>query len=423
MSFGMYSPASTSSFTGSPEGLQTQANAFPEAPSTQNALFACPFAGTEDLSSLIKQLTHPAYAQLTPIEQLQHTPAQMSNVQYQAVDSYGCRPSNMGFGSEAFGNQAGAPYTSDTMPSLSMLSAPFGSGALDAGAFLSAQATPPAPFPAWDMAPSAAPTSTGNCADFQSAHNGPSSSSISGSSSNHQTLAQPPAVAHYPPLFCLGGAAAAAAANTTATANNITTTTTANATTAATATATAAGSHGAIYRPPGFAVPSNVAGSTVAHQHLFAALAAADSGPVLPASFDNNDFGHALLAANDGQASRARSNSSSSASWKNQPRNSISKRQKLVFYRWLLENERFPFPNDDERLGHLAVDAMTEKQFKYWFANIRCRQFIKHRSPTGEFFFSPNAKFYESCLRLRIDIPGSIPVDIRRAMRRPRRPS
>ncbi|KAJ2734399.1 hypothetical protein H4S06_006755, partial [Coemansia sp. BCRC 34490] len=160
MSFGMYSPASTSSFTGSPEGLQTQANAFPEASSTQNALFACPFAGTEDLSSLIKQLTHPAYAQLTPIEQLQHTPAQMSNVQYQAVDSYGCRPSNMGFGSEAFGNQAGARYTSDIMPSLSMLSAPFSSGALDAGAFLSAQATPPAPFPAWDMAPSAAPTST-----------------------------------------------------------------------------------------------------------------------------------------------------------------------------------------------------------------------------------------------------------------------
>ncbi|KAJ2661913.1 hypothetical protein IWW48_002144 [Coemansia sp. RSA 1200] len=419
MPFGMYSPASTASFTGSPEGLQTQANAFPEATGAQSAPLACPFAGTEDLSSLIKQLTHPAYAQLTPIEQLQHTPAQMSNVQYQAVDSYGCRPNNMGFGSEAFGNQTGAPYTSDIMSSLSMLSAPFGSGTLDAGAFLSAQATPPAPFPAWDMAPSATPTSTGNCADFQSAHNGPAGSSIS-SSSSHQTLAQPPAVAHYPPLFCLGGAAAAA--NTTATTN--TTTTTANATTAATATATAAGSHGAICRPPSFAVPSNVASTTVAHPHLFAALAAADSRPVLPTSFDNSGFGHAVLTANDRQASRARSSSSSSsASWKNQPRNSISKRQKLVFYRWLLENERFPFPNDDERLGHLAVDAMTEKQFKYWFANIRCRQFIKHRSSTGEFFFTPNAKFYESCLRLRIDIPGSIPVDIRRAMRRPRRPS
>ncbi|KAJ2707702.1 hypothetical protein FB645_000475 [Coemansia sp. IMI 203386] len=111
-------------------------------------------------------------------------------------------------------------------------------------------------------------------------------------------------------------------------------------------------------------------------------------------------------------------NRDSSANWKNQPRNSISRRQKIAFYQWLLENSRFPFPNENDRLGRLAIDGISEKKFKYWFANIRCRQFTKHRDVNGEMFFEPNAKFYESCLRLKLIIPHSIPVEIRRTIKR-----
>ncbi|KAJ2726515.1 hypothetical protein GGI07_000457 [Coemansia sp. Benny D115] len=108
----------------------------------------------------------------------------------------------------------------------------------------------------------------------------------------------------------------------------------------------------------------------------------------------------------------------SSVNWKNQPRNSISRRQKIAFYQWLLENTRFPFPSENDRMGRLAIDGISEKKFKYWFANIRCRQFTKHRDPNGEMYFEPNAKFYESCLRLKLVIPHAIPEEIRCTIKR-----
>ncbi|KAJ2713697.1 hypothetical protein H4R23_005917 [Coemansia sp. Cherry 401B] len=110
-------------------------------------------------------------------------------------------------------------------------------------------------------------------------------------------------------------------------------------------------------------------------------------------------------------------------SWKNQPRNSISRKQKKAFYRWLLDNTRFPFPSETERLSQLAVDLVSEKQFKYWFANIRCRQFTKHRDAEGNLYFAPNAKFYESCIRLGLAIQHEIPADVRRDMKHPRKHS
>ncbi|KAJ1796726.1 hypothetical protein LPJ59_003573, partial [Coemansia sp. RSA 2399] len=199
-----------------------------------------------------------------------------------------------------------------------------------------------------------------------------------------------PAVSHYPPLFCLNGDVPAPHTPQLREPN------------CRSSATIAAGSHhgrpGIAHTPLDFAAPYNAPGSVSVSPPLDG-YASENSGSHMP---------------------RARS---SSSSWKNQPRNSISKRQKLVFYKWLLENTRFPFPSDEERLGRLAVEPMSEKQFKYWFANIRCRQFVKHRSPNGEFFFTPNAKFYESCLRLKIEISGCIPVDVRRVMRKPRRSS
>ncbi|KAJ1724728.1 hypothetical protein LPJ53_001011, partial [Coemansia erecta] len=108
----------------------------------------------------------------------------------------------------------------------------------------------------------------------------------------------------------------------------------------------------------------------------------------------------------------------SSANWKNKPRNSITRRQKIAFYQWLLANARFPFPTENDRLGRLAIDGISEKKFKYWFANIRCRQFTKHRDGNGEMYFVPNAKFYESCMRLKIAIPYAIPDEIRAMIKR-----
>ncbi|KAJ1941528.1 hypothetical protein GGF37_003511, partial [Kickxella alabastrina] len=64
---------------------------------------------------------------------------------------------------------------------------------------------------------------------------------------------------------------------------------------------------------------------------------------------------------------------------------------------------------EEDRLGQLAVDEISERKFKYWFANIRCRQFNKNRKANGEIFFVPNAKFYMSCLRLKLPIPQDIP--------------
>ncbi|KAI7833189.1 hypothetical protein BX661DRAFT_179325 [Kickxella alabastrina] len=97
------------------------------------------------------------------------------------------------------------------------------------------------------------------------------------------------------------------------------------------------------------------------------------------------------------------------SNWKSQPRNSISRMQKMEFYRWLIKNIHFPFPSEEDRLGQLAVDEISERKFKYWFANIRCRQFNKNRKANGEIFFVPNAKFYMSCLRLKLPIPQDIP--------------
>ncbi|PIA18106.1 hypothetical protein COEREDRAFT_85567 [Coemansia reversa NRRL 1564] len=108
--------------------------------------------------------------------------------------------------------------------------------------------------------------------------------------------------------------------------------------------------------------------------------------------------------------------------WKNQPRNSISKKQKKIFYSWLLNNTSFPFPTEDERLNTLVVDTISEKQFRYWFANIRCRQFTKRRDSKGGQFFTPNAKFYESCSRIGLQIKHSIPASIRQNMKLQRRP-
>ncbi|KAJ2613151.1 hypothetical protein H4S08_002363 [Coemansia sp. RSA 1365] len=108
--------------------------------------------------------------------------------------------------------------------------------------------------------------------------------------------------------------------------------------------------------------------------------------------------------------------------WKNQPRNSISKKQKKIFYSWLLDNTSFPFPTEDERLNSLVVDTISEKQFRYWFANIRCRQFTKRRDSKGGQFFTPNAKFYESCSRIGLQIKHNIPASIRRDMKLQRRP-
>ncbi|KAJ1647434.1 hypothetical protein J3B02_000383 [Coemansia erecta] len=116
--------------------------------------------------------------------------------------------------------------------------------------------------------------------------------------------------------------------------------------------------------------------------------------------------------------SRSPGNRDTAVNWKNQPRNSISRRQKIIFYQWLLENSRFPFPNENDRLGRLAIDGISEKKFKYWFANIRCRQFTKHRDINGEMFFEPNAKFYESCLRLKLIFPHAIPAEIRSSIKR-----
>ncbi|KAJ1751827.1 hypothetical protein LPJ79_001787 [Coemansia sp. RSA 1821] len=109
--------------------------------------------------------------------------------------------------------------------------------------------------------------------------------------------------------------------------------------------------------------------------------------------------------------------------WKNQPRNSISRKQKRVFYKWLLDNTKFPFPTETDRLSCLCVDQISEKQFKYWFANIRCRQFSKQRDLNGNLYFAPNAKFYESCLRLGLPIRHEIPPEIRQAIRLPRKNS
>ncbi|KAJ2131729.1 hypothetical protein GGF48_001393 [Coemansia sp. RSA 921] len=106
--------------------------------------------------------------------------------------------------------------------------------------------------------------------------------------------------------------------------------------------------------------------------------------------------------------------------WKNQPRNSISRKQKKLFYMWLLENTRFPFPTENERV-YLDIDHVSEKQFKYWFANIRCRQFTKRRDSEGNLYFAPNAKFYESCFRMGLVIPHAIPADVRRAIKQPRK--
>ncbi|KAJ1992458.1 hypothetical protein GGI25_000129 [Coemansia spiralis] len=144
---------------------------------------------------------------------------------------------------------------------------------------------------------------------------------------------------------------------------------------------------------------------------------AARASPSSVGSSDEDDFSTASCGGPIRIPTKARGTSA----WKNQPRNSISKQQKLVFYQWLLQNTRFPFPTDDDRCNILAVDRMSEKQFKYWFANIRCRQFVKHRGDNGEFYFTPNSKFYESCLRLKLDIPGCVSLDVKRSMRKPRK--
>ncbi|KAJ1811991.1 hypothetical protein LPJ56_004069, partial [Coemansia sp. RSA 2599] len=139
-------------------------------------------------------------------------------------------------------------------------------------------------------------------------------------------------------------------------------------------------------------------------------MAAASSACANPGGSDSDNI------SDNGSGSPG--NRDTAANWKNQPRNSISRRQKIAFYQWLLENSRFPFPNENDRLGRLAIDGISEKKFKYWFANIRCRQFIKHRDINGEMFFEPNAKFYESCLRLKLVIPHAIPAEIRSSIKR-----
>ncbi|KAJ2685809.1 homeodomain super, partial [Coemansia spiralis] len=107
----------------------------------------------------------------------------------------------------------------------------------------------------------------------------------------------------------------------------------------------------------------------------------------------------------------------------NRPRNSISRVQKQIFYSWLLDHTANPFPSENERIGVLAHDSMTERQFKYWFANIRCRQFTKHRDLEGNLYFVPAAKFYESCIRLGLPINHEIPATVQRDMKLPRQPS
>ncbi|KAJ2157615.1 hypothetical protein GGF46_004385 [Coemansia sp. RSA 552] len=126
-----------------------------------------------------------------------------------------------------------------------------------------------------------------------------------------------------------------------------------------------------------------------------------------------------------GTIRRARSNGGGGGrqNYRNLPRNSVSREQKICNYRWLLRNMRHPFPTEADRRGCLAVDDITQTQSKNWFANVRCRQFTKHRDAQGNIFFQPQAKFYESCQRLGLAIPADIPPEIRQDIRRPRRMS
>ncbi|KAJ2538016.1 hypothetical protein EV175_006555 [Coemansia sp. RSA 1933] len=412
MDFGLCSPAS-SAFAGSPASFHFQPGMFPEnnSLSQESPASLSNISSNEDLTFFIEQLSLPKASRIAPIEQLHNTPMLMN---------------------EALYNQAAVPLSSvDIMPSLSMLSMPLGANAL-----LGIQAAAPAaPLAAtWGMAPMAtpgaqpglahtgmallpssdaaidgsgassvlhnSPLSPADCADFLPANNSHASSN------NHQTLGhQPPAMSHYPPLFGLSGS------NTPPFHRQFIRE-------PSYGSATTASSN----QPLDFAAPNNGIESSFPNPQSFGAAAAFRSAPPPPPSlpaFGTGDRGYASENSS-GQAPRT---PRGSTSWKSQPRNSISKRQKLVFYKWLLENTRLPFPSDEERLGRLAIEPLSEKQFKYWFANIRCRQFIKHRNPNGGFFFTPNAKFYESCLRLKIEIAGCIPVDVRRVMRKPRRSS
>ncbi|KAJ2764660.1 hypothetical protein IWQ56_004405, partial [Coemansia nantahalensis] len=133
---------------------------------------------------------------------------------------------------------------------------------------------------------------------------------------------------------------------------------------------------------------------------------------------DNDGRESSLGSEGNGEGPSARSRT---GYWKNRPRNSISRTQKQIFYAWLLEHTSNPFPSDNDRMGVLYHDAMTERQFKYWFANIRCRQFSKHRNNDGNLYFMPAAKFYESCIRLGLPINHEIPAEIQREMKFPRR--
>ncbi|KAJ1733988.1 hypothetical protein LPJ61_001297 [Coemansia biformis] len=146
--------------------------------------------------------------------------------------------------------------------------------------------------------------------------------------------------------------------------------------------------------------------------------AGTSTGSLLSGTSENhsdNDESESSQGSEEHTDARARANRP--AYWKNRPRNSISRTQKRLFYSWLLEHTRFPFPTENERAGVLAHDPISERQFKYWFANIRCRQFTKHRDPDGNLYFVPSAKFYESCIRLGLPIGHEIPSDVRQGMR------
>ncbi|KAJ2782324.1 hypothetical protein H4R18_002353 [Coemansia javaensis] len=89
-------------------------------------------------------------------------------------------------------------------------------------------------------------------------------------------------------------------------------------------------------------------------------------------------------------------------------RQTLTREQRTVLYKWLIDNIHHPYPKDSDRIA-LTGGTMDRQRFKWWFSNHRHRNFRSPRSRDSGEGFTPLPVFIKSCRRLRIETPWDHP--------------
>ncbi|KAJ1825540.1 hypothetical protein LPJ56_002616, partial [Coemansia sp. RSA 2599] len=98
-------------------------------------------------------------------------------------------------------------------------------------------------------------------------------------------------------------------------------------------------------------------------------------------------------------------------------RQTMSKRQQIIFCRYLLEHPGRPFPKEPDRLKLTIDSGVTKKRFYWWFSNQRHRSF-DCSVVNGKKQYAPRIQFYRMCVRLGVLAPEHVPPKFRSQLKK-----